>query len=73
MKNKNLPIYNLTGEDDIITKGPGGVKKSLGLLRSLGYQKIVSKTYPGMRHEILNEGDRRRVYEDILQILEGEI
>lgn len=73
MKNKDLPIYNLTGEDDIITKGPGGVKKSLGLLRNLGYKNIKNKTYPGMRHEILNEGDRRRVYEDILQILEGEI
>lgn len=73
MKNKDLPIYNLTGADDIITKGPGGVKKSLSLLRNLGYKNIESKTYPDMRHEILNEGDRRRVYEDILQILEGEI
>lgn len=70
LKNPNLPIYNLTGEDDIITKGSKGVEQSLGLLKSLGYKNIKSKSYKNMRHEILNEDDKEMVYWDILGILE---
>ena len=70
MKNRNLPIYNLTGKDDMITKGEKGVKRSLSLLRDLGYKNIASKTYNKMRHEILNETEKDIVYEDIIKILE---
>ena len=70
MKNRNLPIYNLTGRDDMVTKGEKGVKKSLSLLRDLGYKNIASKTYDKMRHEILNETEKDIVYEDIIKILE---
>ncbi|MDU3136751.1 MAG: alpha/beta fold hydrolase [Anaerococcus prevotii] len=70
MKNRSLPIYNLTGRDDMITKGEKGVNKSLSLLKSLGYKNIANKTYDKMRHEILNESKKYIVYEDILKILE---
>ena len=70
MKNRELPIYNLTGRDDMITKGEKGVNKSLSLLKSLGYKNIANKTYDKMRHEILNESKKYIVYEDILKILE---
>lgn len=70
VKNPNLPIYNLTGEDDIITKGSKGIEKSLSLLKSLGYKNIKSKSYQNMRHEILNEDEKEMVYWDILGILE---
>ena len=71
-RNKCLAIYNLTGKDDIITKGPKGIKKSLRLLREIGYKNIEVKTYSGMRHEILNEGDKKMVYEDLLKILQDQ-
>lgn len=70
VKNKDLPIYNLTGKDDIITKGPKGVKRSLDLLKNIGYKNIANKGYDKMRHEILNETNREDVYKDILKILE---
>lgn len=70
MKNRNLPIYNLTGRDDMITKGEKGVKRSLSLLRDLGYKNIASKTYNKMRHDILNETEKDIVYADIIKILE---
>lgn len=70
MKNRNLPIYNLTGRDDMVTKGEKGVKRSLSLLRDLGYKNIAIKTYNKMRHDILNETDKDMVYADILKILE---
>ena len=69
-KNTDLPIYNLTGVDDPITKGSKGLEKSLKLLKSLSYKNIKAKTYPKMRHEILNEDKREDVYSDILSILE---
>lgn len=70
INNPDLEIYNMVGEDDIITKGKNGVKSSLEFLSDIGYKNISSKTYPNMKHEILNEKDNDVVYEDILEYLE---
>lgn len=69
-QNKDLKIYNMVGEDDIITKGDKGIKNSLDFLKSIGYTNIESKVYKNMKHEILNETDKEVVYKDILDILE---
>ncbi|MCI7239495.1 MAG: alpha/beta hydrolase [Anaerococcus sp.] len=71
-QNKNLEIYSLTGVDDIITGGARGLKASLEFLKSLGYQKVYSKVYPNMRHEILNEADNYLVYKDIIDLIKNE-
>ncbi|WP_311492859.1 alpha/beta fold hydrolase [uncultured Anaerococcus sp.] len=71
-KNPKLDIYNMVGEDDIITKGEKGIKDSLNFLRELGYEDIKSKTYKGMKHEILNETNKDLVYQDILSYFDGE-
>ena len=71
-KNKDLKIYNLVGESDIITKGDKGIKNSLDLLKDIGYTNIESKIYKNMKHEILNETDKSLVYKDILDILENK-
>lgn len=70
VNNPELEIYNMVGEDDIITKGKDGVKSSLEFLSDIGYKNISSTTYPNMKHEILNEKDNDVVYADILQYLE---
>lgn len=69
-QNPSLEIYNMVGEDDIITKGQKGVESSLKFLKSLGYQNISSKTYNHMKHEILCEIDKEIVYADVLEFLE---
>lgn len=69
-KNPDLVIYNMVGEDDIITKGKKGVKSSLDFLSDLGYKNVYSKTYPNMKHEILCEKDKYLVYRDILEFWE---
>lgn len=71
-QNKNLEIYSLTGVDDIITGGARGLKASLEFLKSLGYQKVYSKVYPNMRHEILNEDDNTTVYRDIIRLMKSD-
>ena len=35
-------------------------------MRMAGYRNVKGKLYPGMRHEILNEIEKERVYRDIL-------
>lgn len=69
-KNKDLKIYNMVGEDDIITKGDKGIANSLDLLKATGYSNIKSKVYKNMKHEILNETARNEVYQDILDVLD---
>ena len=71
-KNPNLEIYNMVGEDDIITKGNEGIKNSLNFLKEIGYKHIKSKIYKGMKHEILNENNKELVYDDVLSFLDGE-
>ena len=39
------------------------------LFEKMGYRKISMKTYPGMRHEILNEKDKETVWNDILDFI----
>lgn len=70
-KNKNLEIYNFVGEDDIITKGEEGIESSLSFLKDIGYRDIESKIYKEMKHEILNETNKEKVYKDILGVFES--
>lgn len=72
-KNPDLDIYNMVGEDDIITKGDKGVQSSLNFLKNLGYKDIKSKTYKDMKHEILNETEKEKVYEDILRFFDENV
>ena len=65
VRNPNLPILFVSGEDDPCL---GGRKKLLQAVRHLkrrGYDCVSFRLYPGMRHEILNEKGRFRVYHDI--------
>ena len=65
VRNPNLPILFVSGEDDPCL---GGRKKLLQAVRHLkrrGYDRVSFRLYPGMRHEILNEKGRFRVYHDI--------
>ena len=70
-KNKNLEIYNFVGEDDIITKGEEGIESSISFLKDIGYRNIESKIYTEMKHEILNETNKEKVYKDILGVFES--
>ncbi len=72
VNNSDLEIYNMVGEDDIITLGEAGVKSSLDFLTDIGYQNLSSIRYPNMKHEILNEKDNNIVYEDILDFFNSK-
>ena len=40
---------------------------------NLGLSRVSIKMYPGMRHEILNEKDRDRVFKDIYHWLRQQL
>lgn len=69
---KDLPFLLLGGEDDPCTGGEKGRADSRTLLEKAGFRNISVITYPGMRHEILNETEKEKVYRDILDFLDRE-
>ena len=67
--NKDLPILVTSGIDDPVGafgKGPTALVK---LYHKLGIKNAELKLYDHMRHEILNEKDNKKVYNDILEFI----
>ncbi len=60
------PILLISGEDDPCTGGEKGRNDSYKTLMKAGYKNINVITYKMMRHEILNELEKNKVYLDIL-------
>ena len=64
--NEELPLFLISGEDDPCTGGEKGRQKSLDRLTKAGFKNIKVSTIKGMRHEILNEDEKQKVYQEIL-------
>lgn len=65
MKKPGLPILFLSGEDDPCYQSRKKFRQALEHLRKRGYRNVQAKLYPGMRHEILFERERRKVWQDV--------
>lgn len=70
LNNKELPILFIAGEEDPVIISPKDWQKAQEFLKEVGYKNVSGKLYPGMRHEILNEKDRKKVFEDVLKWIE---
>ncbi|MBQ3392547.1 MAG: alpha/beta hydrolase [Lachnospiraceae bacterium] len=66
---KEETILIIAGEDDPVGQMGEGPKWLAKTYRELGVKDVELKIYSGMRHEILNEKDKERVYEDILAFI----
>ncbi len=66
--NKNMSILMIRGEKDPCTGGEKGTLDSYATLVKAGFPKenISCIDYPEMRHEVLNEINHYKVYEDVL-------
>lgn len=67
---KNIPVLFISGGSDPCMVSREKLSATVNLLRNVGYVHIKVKVNDGMRHEILNEPDRSRVYDDITAFLE---
>lgn len=60
-----LPILFIAGAEDPCILDEKHFDKAVNFLRQKGYHNVVSKLYPNMRHEILNEIGKQQVWEDV--------
>ena len=72
-KNLNLPIYFIAGKDDPVIVSEEKWNEAQNFLKNIGYQDIQNKLYENMRHEILNEKENQKVYEDILKWMKVKV
>ncbi len=63
---KNLPVFLIAGAEDPVGDAGKGVRKVFDLYRSVGLKDVSMRLYENSRHEILNEADAERVFEDVL-------
>lgn len=73
VRNKNLPILFLSGEEDPVMGGKKAFDDAVRFMRDMGYRDVRSKLYPRMRHEILMENDRETVCTDIAAFIEETV
>ena len=66
-KNTDMKIMFLSGRDDIYLGGEENLKNAVDRMKYIGYKNVEYKMYDGMFHEILNEKDKEKVFEDILE------
>ncbi len=65
--NKAMPVLFISGGDDPVGAYGKGVAAAARLFRRAAMEDVTVKLYPGARHEILNELNRREVWSDILR------
>lgn len=63
--NKKMPVLFISGADDPCMIDVRHFAKAVHAMRYAGYLDVRGKLYPGMRHEILNEKDKTRVWKDV--------
>lgn len=68
--NNDFPVFIIAGGDDPVGAYGTGIKKVYDSLVSAGHTNVDMKLYPGDRHEILNETDKKDVFTDVLMWLE---
>lgn len=66
---RDLPLFIIAGQDDPVGLKGKGVLKLHNFYKKLGFSEAFTKIYPKMRHEILNEMNRKAVYNDVLAFL----
>lgn len=72
LKNKNLPVFFVSGSDDPVLIDENKWAAAQQFLRDVGYENVSGKLYHGMRHEILNELGKEEVYADLLSFAGSE-
>lgn len=65
LANPDLPVMFVSGADDPCRISDLAFAKAVDCMRRVGYRRVASKLYPNMRHEILNETQKKQVWDDL--------
>lgn len=68
---EDLPIFIISGSDDPVGEYGVKIKTIYDLYLRAGLKYVTYNIYEGMRHEILNETDKMRVWKDVLNWIEA--
>ena len=68
---KGLPLFVVSGDADPVGNLGAGTTAAYEAFKAAGIKDVTLKLYKGDRHEILNELDRDKVFEDIYQWFEA--
>jgi alpha-beta hydrolase superfamily lysophospholipase len=68
---EDLPVYIFSGSDDPVGQRLAGVRALIDRYRSAGIASIAHDFYPGGRHEMLHELNRREVFANLLVWISG--
>lgn len=68
-----LPLLFIAGDGDPVGDMGKGVRMAAQMARDAGSTDVTCTIYEHMRHEILNETDHQRVYDDVLSWMEERI
>ena len=69
----SVPVCFLSGREDPVGGMGRGVEKVVQMFRSAGCRDLSVHLYPGARHELFHEQNRREVWNDLLDWLEGRL
>ena len=69
--NPELSMLFIRGMNDPSTGGVSGSTKSVEVMKKAGFRNITKIDYPKMRHEVINEKENQKVYDDILSFFEA--
>ena len=70
---KTMPVFIIAGTDDPVGDYGKGPQRVFERFKEAGVKNLSLKLYAKDRHEILNEKDRKTVFEDIIKWLTVEI
>ena len=71
--NRNTPVLFLSGQDDPVGDMGKGVRRAYRSFRRSGVRDVEIRLYQGLRHEILQETGREKVYADVAHWLEAPL
>jgi alpha-beta hydrolase superfamily lysophospholipase len=66
---RGLPVHFMAGEDDPCAPNAEGFHGAIQNMKDRGCLRATGKMYPGLRHEILNEGVQE-VWDDLARAIE---
>ena len=71
--NKEAPVYFMSGDADPVGDYGQGVQRASDAFCRAGLKDVMIRLYPDGRHEMLNEINKDKVYQDILNWIESKL
>lgn len=72
VSNPGMPIIFISGADDPCMISEEKFHRAAYMMHKIGYSNVSSVLYPKMRHDILNEIGKEKVWDEILSFIKAE-